>query len=141
MNDPIRFFSQDTHFRPKGITALRKWLKKCCREEGFKIHTLHYIFCSDEFLLELNRKFLQHDTLTDVISFEYPDQNEGTVSGEIYISVERVKENAGELRLKFRDELDRVMVHGLLHLMAYKDKSKSARRKMTSREDYFLSLR
>jgi rRNA maturation RNase YbeY len=98
---------------------------------------LTFVFCSDEYLLVLNNKYLKHDYFTDIITF---DNTEGlTVHGDLFISVERVKENSAGLGVAFKDELYRVMVHGVLHLLGYSDKSKPAKQTMTSKEDFYLS--
>ena len=98
-----------------------------------------YIFCDDEYLYDINVKHLNHNTLTDIISFDYSLGK--VVSGDIYISVERVEENAKERNIDFSDELHRIMVHGLLHYVGYKDKTEAEIRAMRKKEDYYLSLR
>jgi probable rRNA maturation factor len=104
------------------------------------INEINYIFCSDSYLLSLNKGFLKHNTLTDIITF---DNSEGTGSmeGEIYISIERVKENATKYDVSFEDELNRVMIHGILHLLGYKDKKPSEKALMRKKEEAYLSLR
>ena len=101
---------------------------------------LTYIFCSDEYLHKLNVEYLDHDTLTDVITFDNADDSD-ILEGDIFISVERVAENAKELGHSFRDELHRVMIHGVLHLLGYHDKDLLAQTAMRKKEDYCLSLR
>lgn len=100
---------------------------------------INIIFCSDEYLLDLNRNFLKHDTLTDIITFPFME-NDDNISGDIYISIPRVKENAENFGQDFEAELQRVMVHGILHLLGYKDKSKIAKAEMTAKEDLYLDL-
>ena len=112
------------------------WLGQVVASEGFSLGSVDYVFCNDVYLLELNQEFLSHDTLTDIITFDY---NVGrTVHGEIYISTERVVENSREYGVSMAEELGRVMVHGILHLCGYKDKSESEQQIMRSREDYWL---
>jgi rRNA maturation RNase YbeY len=118
---------------------VRAWLSKVVDEEQKKTDELVYIFCDDKYLHKLNVQFLNHDTYTDVITF---DESLGSqLSGEIYISVERVKENASSFGVSFEEELHRVMVHGLLHLCGYKDKSEEETLEMRRKENYYLSLR
>jgi rRNA maturation RNase YbeY len=101
--------------------------------------SLNYIFCTDNYLLQINNDYLKHNTLTDIITFDYTEGK--MVSGEVFISVERVRENAALFSGSFKDELHRVMIHGILHLCGHKDKTPSAKKEMTAQEDYYLSLR
>ena len=113
------------------------WLGEVVAAEGFTLGSVDYVFCDDAYLLELNQEFLSHDTLTDIITFDY---NVGrTVHGEIYISTERVTENSREYGVSMAEELGRVMLHGILHLCGYKDKSESEKQTMRSRENYWLN--
>ena len=116
---------------------MRKWLKVVIREEKKKPWYLNFIFCSDEYLLELNKTYLRHETLTDILTFPYQD-NPDTISGDIFISIDRVMENAAEFRQDFEKELQRVMVHGVLHLIGYSDHGKKKKKIMTEREDHYL---
>lgn len=118
---------------------LRNWIRLAIREEGKKTGELNFIFCSDSVLLRINQEFLKHDYYTDVITF---DNVQGDIiSGEIFISVERVRENAGLYEVSFQDELDRIMIHGVLHLLGYQDKSIEQKKRMTEREEYYLGKR
>ena len=99
---------------------------------------LSFIFCDDMELLNKNSKYLNHDTLTDILTFDYSENN--NISGDIYISIDRVKENAKTYKVTFENELDRVMIHGVLHLLGYKDKSKKDQKAMREKEDFYLSL-
>lgn len=118
---------------------ISNWIQYVLDEEGKDLGEINYIFCDDDYLLEINRKELKHNTLTDIISFDF---TLGTVvSGDIYISFERVKDNAEQIGVDFRDELHRVMVHGVLHYCGYGDKSAEEKREMRKKEDYYLSLR
>ncbi len=115
------------------------WLTGVIKEEGGIPGQLSFIYCDDEYLLSLNRKFLQHDTLTDVITFDYGEEM-GDISGDIFISVERVQDNAVDLGILFHEELFRVMVHGILHLLGYTDHDQVGREQMREKENYYLSL-
>ena len=118
---------------------LSQWISTSILSESKRLGELSYIFCNDTYLLDLNRKHLNHDTLTDIISFE--DSLGNQISGEIYISIDRVRENAKQYNVAFLDELHRVMIHGILHFCGYNDKSKEEKRIMREKEDYYLSLR
>jgi probable rRNA maturation factor len=118
--------------------SLESWLKKIAAAEKRKLGALAYTFVSDEELWQMNRQFLNHNTYTDIITFDYSEEE--TVSGEIYISVDRVKENAEKLSLTFREELLRVMAHGLLHLCGYKDKSPIQQKQMRAAEERALKM-
>lgn len=113
------------------------WLEDVVKTEGRVLGEVDYVFCDDEFLLALNQEFLNHDTLTDIITF---DNNIGkTIHGEIYISTDRVKENSLEFGVSMENELARVVVHGLLHLCGYKDKSEEEELQMRGREDFWMN--
>jgi rRNA maturation RNase YbeY len=118
---------------------IANWIRFVLDEENKDLGELNYIFCNDDYLLEINRKELNHNTLTDIISFDYTLGS--VVSGDIYISFERVIDNAKDLSLSFRDELHRVMVHGILHYCGYRDKTIVEKKEMRRKEDYYLSLR
>ncbi len=115
------------------------WVQFTLDTEEKELGELNYIFCDDNYLLDINIKTLNHNTLTDIISFDYT-QGE-VVSGDVFISYERVIENAKDFDLKFRDELHRVMIHGVLHYCGYKDKLDDEKTLMRAKEDYYLSLR
>ena len=116
-----------------------KWINKSIINEGKRVGELSFIFCTDEYLLEKNIQFLDHNTYTDIITFDYCEVE--IISGDIFISVERVTENANKFGVDFENELDRVIIHGVLHLVGYKDKSKEEASVMREKEDYYLSLR
>lgn len=116
-----------------------QWLEKVAQDDGYRIGELNYIFCSDEQLLKINQDFLKHDTYTDIITFDYVVAQ--TLSGDIYISTERVQENARTLEQDFGHELRRVMVHGLLHLLGMGDKNEEEKTSMRRAEDRCLDLR
>ncbi|MCF6213330.1 MAG: rRNA maturation RNase YbeY [Flavobacteriaceae bacterium] len=118
---------------------IKEWISTCIKSENFKEGDLNYIFCDDAYLLEKNIKYLKHNILTDIISFDYTMGK--IISGDIFISVERVKENAFFFKADFKDELHRVMIHGVLHYCGYNDKTKQEKEQMRAKEDYYLSLR
>ncbi len=134
----IRFF-EEGRYRLLNKRLIKRWLQLAVANEGKILQDVNIVFCNDEELLEKNVKYLKHNTLTDIITFDYSIGDK--LSGEIFVSVERVKENALTLNVNFKDELCRVMVHGILHLVGYKDKSKHEKMEMRIKEDYYLSLR
>lgn len=136
----ISFFEEDIHFKLKSKTQLRQWITDTIRAEGFKLNELTYIFCSDNYLLNINRQYLDHDTYTDIITFDNSEGN-NIVTSDIFISIERIRENAVNFNVSEITELHRVIIHGVLHLLGYKDKTPADKQKMTEKEDYYLSRR
>lgn len=132
----VCFFFEKKNFNLKNRGPLKAFIEALFKKEGKKLESLNYIFTSDKELLKINQDFLQHDDLTDIITFEY--SNTDKTQGEIYISVDRVKENALALKIPFTQELHRVIFHGALHLCGYKDKTTFHVKKMRGREDYYL---
>ena len=132
-------FNNEIEFTLDNQEGLREWIGQTIDKEGFKEGELNYIFCSDEQLLEKNIEFLNHSTFTDIISFDYTMGK--LISGDIFISIDRVTENAKSFNTSFQDELNRVMIHGILHYCRYNDKSEEDKSLMRSKEDYYLSLR
>ncbi len=132
---PINFFSEDVTFILKNKTLLRSWLVKCAFSEKRKIDALNYIFCSDKYLKKINKQSLNHDYFTDIITFSTSEPGDKTISGDIYISIDRVKENATTYGVRINEELHRVMAHGLLHLCGYGDKSEKEQELMRKKED------
>jgi len=132
----VDFFSEDNSFELDYPLILEQWIKTTILQENKALHYINYIFCSDSYLHDMNIAYLQHDTLTDVISFPYSDE---AVEGEIYISIDRVKDNAANLDISFAYELHRVMIHGTLHLIGYLDKSVDEKQEMTRLEDLYLT--
>ena len=131
-------FNYETNFTLINETQLKNWIASCVHSEGFNIGEVNYIFCDDAYLHKLNVEFLQHDTFTDIISF---DNTLGkTVNGDIFISVERVVENANTFNSSFDSELQRVMIHGVLHYMGYKDKTGEEKEIMRDKENECLQL-
>jgi rRNA maturation RNase YbeY len=136
----IRFFSEDISFKIDLPRKKTLWIKEVARREKKTIKEINYVFCSDKYLLQLNQGFLNHKTLTDIITFDNSEGKNG-LEGEIYISIERVQENAIKFNNEFEDELHRVMIHGVLHLIGYKDKKPSEKALMRKKEEACLSLR
>jgi probable rRNA maturation factor len=129
-------FNYETDFSLEDEDRLAAWISSVITSEGFTEEEINYIFCDDEYLFKLNVEFLDHDTLTDIISFDYSIGK--IIQGDIFISVERVKENAQDFNVEFLNELHRVMVHGVLHYCGYKDKSETDEALMRSKEDFYL---
>ncbi|MCC6724590.1 MAG: rRNA maturation RNase YbeY [Saprospiraceae bacterium] len=134
----IEFASEDVEFELKDEKTVTVWLQKIIEQEGCVLHLLNFIFCSDEYLHRLNVEYLDHDTLTDIITFPYADPP--TVHGDIFISIDRVRENAADFKVSFEQELNRVMAHGVLHLCGYGDKTPDEERTMRQKEDTALRL-
>lgn len=135
---PIYFHSENISFVLKQKTLTRVWLLNTIKKENKQLGEVNYIFCDDQHLLHINQTYLKHNTLTDIVTFDYSEKN--ILSGDIFISIERVKENAKKFNVSFESELRRVMVHGLLHLAGYKDKTKEHKTIMTRKEDHCLAL-
>lgn len=131
-------FNYETDFKIQKPRLHSKWLSDVIRSEGKREGEINYIFCDDAYLLGINQQYLDHDTLTDIISFDYSVGNE--LHGDIYISVERVKDNAIEFEAAFDEELRRVLVHGVLHYCGYKDKSKSEEQIMRQKEEEKMKM-
>ncbi len=135
----IHFFTEDISFNLPQKLKRKNWLKALANEEGFVIKELNYVFCSDEYLLDMNQEYLDHDTYTDIITFDN-SENQFDLEGDIFISVDRVKENADKHRSSVEQELNRVISHGLFHLAGYKDKSKSESIEMREKEEFAIDL-
>ncbi len=132
-------YSAINSFELQNEMQLADWIKFVIHQENRRLGEINYIFCDDSYLLDINIKELKHNTLTDIISFDYTVGD--VVSGDIYISTERVHENAEDLKNSFSEELHRVIIHGVLHYCGYKDKTDEEKSEMRSKEDYYLSLR
>jgi len=135
----ITFNNHNIKFNLKDKLYLKSFLSRVFVDEHVSFKAISYVFCSDEFLLKLNQEYLEHDTLTDILTFSLSNSPLDIVA-EIYISIERVTENAEKLKLPFISELYRVMIHGILHLCGYSDHTKKEKVKMRAKEDYYLSL-
>lgn len=132
-------FNYETEFKLIMKTKITSWISDTIVNEAFKEGDINYIFCGDDYLLDINVKYLKHNALTDIISFDYSLGKK--LSGDIFISVDRVKDNSVKYEVNFDDELHRVIIHGILHFCGYKDKTKEDKRLMRKKEDYYLSLR
>ena len=135
----IAYYTQDTDFVFKGKQFNNKWLRMVAESEIKRIGDISIIFCSDNYILDINMKYLQHDYFTDVITFDYCGGDK--LSGDLFISVDTVRENAKLYNTDFNDELNRVMVHGILHLIGYDDHSQKDKQLIRKKEDYYLSFR
>ena len=141
----IAFFSEDTHFTLKQKRLVSKWLKEIAAQNGRRIGALNYIFCSDPYLLDINKQFLGHDYLTDIITFDNAPDYAGiypanSLSGDIYISIDTIRYNAQEYGEGFERELHRVIAHGLLHLIGFDDTSARLQKEMRAQENKALEL-
>ncbi|MGB4204669.1 MAG: rRNA maturation RNase YbeY [Bacteroidales bacterium] len=134
----ISFHSLMPGFQLKKKREIKSWIKRVIETENQKLGQVDIIFCSDEYLLEMNVKYLNHNYITDIITFGFNEDPE-KISGDLFISVERVEENAQAYNTTFDDELRRVIVHGILHLIGYDDKEKADKQIMTGKEDFYLS--
>lgn len=134
----INFYTEDIKYSLKNKTIIRKWIASSIIEEGYHLVELNFILCSDEYLLRINQDYLQHDDYTDVITFDNSEEPK-TIVSDIFISIERIKENAISFKSSKANELCRVMIHGTLHLLGFLDKTKAAKKQMTEKEDFYLA--
>ena len=135
----VHYFYENVNFKLSKPLSTNRWIKEVIKLEKGKLDSLNFIFCSDAYLFEINKEYLNHKTYTDIITFDNSEDS-GSLNGDIFISIERVKENAHKLKIHFEDELRRVMVHGVLHLLGHNDKTNREKRLMRKREDAYLSL-
>jgi probable rRNA maturation factor len=138
MQRNITFQAQDVNFVLPKKQIIRNWITAIAGNEDFKTGSINFIFCSDTHLLEINKQYLNHDYFTDIITFDYTEGKR--LAGDIFISIDRVVDNAKEYKAPFDDELHRVIIHGILHLMGYKDKSAADEKQMRQKENGALSL-
>lgn len=137
----ISFFSEDIVFTLKDKAKVRSWIADTIKAEGFKrIGELSFVFCSDSYLLDINKQYLNHDTYTDIVTFDSSEEDD-VIAGDIFISVERTQENAVKYGVSATDELHRVIIHGVLHLCGYLDEKKEDKELMTSKENEYLAKR
>jgi len=134
----IKYFNEDVPLPKLKKRKSTNWIKETILSEGKGVGDISFIFCSDKYLLEVNKTYLDHDYYTDIITFDYVEGN--LVNGDIFISVDRVLENAMVFKVTFDIELNRILIHGVLHLLGYKDKNEKDKLLMTEKEDYFLNL-
>ena len=135
----ISYYFQDTDFKFRDRRKTNEWLKLAAESEIRRIGNISIIFCSDNYVLDINQKYLQHDYFTDIITFDYCEGDR--LSGDLFISVDSVRENSVEFGTEFKDELNRVIIHGLLHLVGYDDHTGKDIKLMRSKENYYRSLR
>ncbi|OKL40822.1 rRNA maturation RNase YbeY [Pontibacter flavimaris] len=140
MDHPIEFFSEDVEFELNNPEQVAEWIASIVARHGQDLSNLTYIFCSDDYLHEINVEYLDHDTLTDIITFNNADED-GIIEGDVFISIDRVRDNAQDHGTAFEDELHRVIIHGVLHLLGFKDKTEAQEALMRKEEDSSLSLR
>ena len=131
-------FNYETDFKLDSEEQISKWITDAIASEEYKLEEINYVFCDDEYLYKLNVEFLKHDTLTDIISFDYSVGK--IIQGDIFISVERVADNAKDFGVSLEKELHRVIIHGVLHYCGYKDKTDDDAKQMREKENYYLSL-
>ena len=133
--DKILFFAEEVDLPNIDKLKLSQWIKSVIEKEGAKHESINIIFCDDEFLLRLNKEHLNHDYFTDIITFQY---EQDPIEGELYISIDRVKENASNIKIEYQTELHRVIIHGILHMLGYGDKSEDEKSMIRQKEDYYL---
>lgn len=136
----ITFFYEDTPFELPKPQATRQWVTHIIQQEGYKLVALNYIFCSDAYLHQINQEYLQHDTYTDIITFDNSEKPT-ELEADIFISIDRIQENSQTLATHFDEELHRVIIHGVLHLVGFNDKTESLKKEMRKKENACLSLR
>ncbi|MBQ4420106.1 MAG: rRNA maturation RNase YbeY [Bacteroidales bacterium] len=131
-------FNFDNSFNLKDRLKIKRWIKQVVENAGFRLGSVSYIFCSDEKILEVNKQYLNHDFYTDIITFDYVEKD--TINGDIFISTDRVKENASQFNVPFEEELHRVIIHGILHLLGHQDHTPKEEKQMRKKENEALLL-
>ncbi|UII28261.1 rRNA maturation RNase YbeY [Fulvivirga maritima] len=134
----IHFFQEDTEFKLSNPEPTQTWINKIIENEGYKLQELNFIFCSDDYLYDMNMEYLDHDTLTDIITFDNSEDAE-MIEGDIFVSIDRIKDNADSMNIPFETELHRVLIHGVFHLLGYGDKTEEEKTIMRSKEDESLT--
>jgi rRNA maturation RNase YbeY len=139
----VNYYTEDCRFTLKGKTKTSLWIKETLRREGASAGDINIVFCSDDYLLKINREYLGHDYFTDIITFDYGEDTGGgrKISGDLMIGVGTVRENASKYGVPFDNELGRVMIHGVLHLLGYGDKTPAEEAQMRKLEDKYLKTR
>ncbi len=135
----IRFFTEDISHKLTSPVKTKQWIKSIVEAEGFTLGTVSYVLCSDEYLLEMNKQYLDHDYYTDILTFDN-SESDSEIEGDIFISLERVRENADAESVPSDEELRRVLAHGILHLCGYDDHAAGEKEEMRKKEDYYLKL-
>ena len=134
----IKFYSEDTSFKLNGRRVLRDWIRNVVEQHHCTCGEIAIVICSDAFLLNINQQFLHHDEFTDIVTFDYCEQK--MVSGDLFISIDRVRENSLKHKVTLNEELHRVIIHGVLHLLGFKDKTPDAKIQMTREENKMLDF-
>ncbi len=137
----VNYFVEDVDFKIVSRRKMSKWIKESITSEDKQIGEISFIFCSDQYLNQINIEFLNHTDFTDIITFNQSESATSDLTGDIYISIERVGENSIKFGTPFEEELNRVMIHGIMHLVGYNDKTKNQKRQMREKEDTYLNLR
>jgi len=138
--EDIHFFTEDVAFELTSSETTLQWLTHILDTHGGTVENLNFIFCSDEYLLKVNRDYLDHDYYTDIITFDNREEEEDALDSDIFISIDRVKDNANDLGISFDRELHRVIIHGILHLLGWNDKTEEQKLAMREKEEACLSL-
>ena len=133
----IHFHNEAIDFKPPNPIKTKRWLKKIIENEGFELSEINYVFCDDEYLHQINLQYLDHDTLTDIITFDN-SEGENLIEGDIFVSIERITDNAKDFKTTFDHEFRRVLAHGVLHLCGYFDKTDADEKLMRSKEEFYL---
>ena len=136
--EKINFFNEDVDFQLIKINSYQNWISSIISKKNKIVGPINYIFCSDNYLLDVNIEYLDHNYYTDIITFDYSEN--GIISGDLFISIDRVKENANTNSLSFNEELNRVMIHGILHLLGFKDKTEEEQKEMRKQENDSLKF-
>jgi len=135
---PILFYHEDVTPLKLERKKIKSWISSVITKESKKVGSINFIFCSDDYLLQVNRQYLEHDYYTDIITFDYVEGK--IISGDIFVSVDRVADNANKFLVSFDEELRRILVHGILHLLGYPDKQPEEKKLMTEKEDQYLAI-
>jgi len=139
MPNKVSFFLEDIKFKFSEKRAVKEWMFQTIINEGKKLEEITIIFCSEDYILKINNEYLKHDFYTDIITFDYTEEDK--ISGDMFISIDRVKENSKDLKVSFNEELNRVIIHGVLHLCGYKDKTKQQSLEMRAKENFYLNVK
>ena len=133
----ISFHCKHSQYRPANKSRITEWLNKSVQHQKKSIGNISIVFCSDEHLLQINKQYLNHNYFTDIITFDYSTNN--VISGDLFVSIDRLRDNAANLEINLQLEVRRVLVHGVLHLCGYNDKSPADKKLMTAKEDFYLA--
>ena len=136
----INYFTEGVDFDREDFHKITDWIERVTKKEGYLIDNVNYIFCNDDYLLKINQEFLDHDYYTDIITFPFSEKHSKELCADIYISLERVEQNSKDLQQDFKNELKRVIIHGILHLIGYDDSTVELKRQMREKEDFYIKL-